>query len=200
MNKLKKIVITTGLLLSMSAFTMNSKSEAATQTHNVKPGESYWKIASEFGVPINSLLKANHKTSTLLYAGENLVIPNSPITAAEKDLIARLVHAEAKGEPYAGKVAVATVIFNRVTSVDFPNTIHDVIYQIESGHYAFTPVQNGAINQPADEASKQAVNEALAFRGQGKGSLYFFNPNTAKSNWILTREVTTTIGNHRFAK
>ncbi|WP_442852751.1 hypothetical protein [Bacillus sp. MB2021] len=32
------------------------------------------------------------------------------------------------------------------------------------------------------------------------GSLYFYNPQTAKSEWILTKEVTVRIGNHTFAK
>ncbi|HCC3219369.1 TPA: cell wall hydrolase, partial [Legionella pneumophila] len=52
----------------------------------------------------------------------------------------------------------------------------------------------------ADAESKRAVNEAIALGSQGNGSLYFFNPKTAKSDWILTREVTVTIGNHRFAR
>jgi len=200
MNKLKKLVIASGLILSMSAFTLNGTTEAATTTHKVQSGETYWKIATNFGVPVTSLMKVNNATSSALNVGQNLVIPNSTITAAEKDLMARLVRAEAVGEPYAGKVAVATVILNRVSSPDFPNSVREVIYQISNGHYAFTPVQNGQINQPADAASKQAVNEALAFRGQGKGSLFFYNPKTSSSNWILSREVTVTIGNHRFAK
>ncbi|MEH7354545.1 cell wall hydrolase [Neobacillus drentensis] len=200
MNKLKKLVIASGLILSMSAFTLNGTTEAATTTHKVQSGETYWKIATKFGVPVTNLMKANNATSSALNVGQNLVIPNSTITEAEKDLMARLVHAEAVGEPYAGKVAVATVILNRVASPDFPNSVREVIYQISNGHYAFTPVQNGQINQPADAASKQAVNEALAFRGQGKGSLFFYNPKTSSSNWILSREVTVTIGNHRFAK
>ncbi|MFJ5713931.1 cell wall hydrolase [Neobacillus sp. NPDC093127] len=200
MNKLKKLVITTGLILSMSAFTLNGMTEAATTTHKVQSGDSYYKIAAKFGVPVNSLMKANNAASSALNVGQNLVIPNSTVTAAEKDLMARLVHAEAKGEPYAGKVAVATVILNRVASKDFPNTINGVIYEKSNGYYAFTPVQNGAINQPADASSKQAVNEALAFKGQGNGSLFFFNPKTAVSKWIFSREVTVTIGNHRFAK
>jgi N-acetylmuramoyl-L-alanine amidase len=145
-------------------------------------------------------MQANHATNSYLYGGQNIVIPNSTISVADKDLMARLVHAEAVGEPYAGKVAVATVILNRVSSADFPNSIRSVIYQISNGHYAFTPVQNGHINQPADAASKRAVNEALAFRGQGSGSLFFYNPRTAISKWILSRHVTVTIGNHRFAK
>ncbi|MBL4954490.1 cell wall hydrolase [Neobacillus sp. OS1-32] len=199
MKKLKKLVISAGLILSMSAFTLNGTTEAAT-THKVQSGETFWKIAVKYGVPVKSLLTANHKTGSLLYPGENLVIPNSSVTAAEKDLMARLVHAEAKGEPYAGKVAVATVILNRVASPDFPNTISGVIYDKENGHYAFTPVMNGAIKQPADAASKKAVNEALAFRGQGSGSLFFYNPKTAVSKWVATRQVTVKIGNHVFAK
>ncbi|WP_144556132.1 cell wall hydrolase [Bacillus sp. X1(2014)] len=200
MNKFKKLLIATGLILSMSAFTLNGTTEAATTTHKVQTGETYWKIAVKYGLTVNNLKKANNKTSNLLYAGSNLVIPNSSVTAAEKDLMARLVRAEAVGEPYAGKVAVATVILNRVSSPDFPNTVKGVIYEKSNGYYAFTPVKNGTINQPADAASKRAVNEALAFRGQGNGSLFFYNPKTAVSKWIYSRPVTVTIGNHRFAK
>ncbi|MEH7106427.1 cell wall hydrolase [Bacillus sp. JJ1764] len=200
MNKLKKLVIAAGLMLSISSFTLNVQTEAATSTYKVNTGETYWKIAAKFGVPIRNLMDANHATSSALYAGQNLVIPNSTISAADKDLLARLVRAEAVGEPYAGKVAVATVILNRLKNPSFPSTVHGVIYQIDGGHYAFTPVQNGTINQPADTASKQAVNEALAFSGQGSGSLYFYNPRTTTSKWILSRPVTLTIGNHRFAR
>jgi N-acetylmuramoyl-L-alanine amidase len=200
MKKLKKLVIAAGLLLSISFGASTIHSEAATTTHKVQYGETYWKIAVGFGVPVRTLMQANHATSSYLYTRQNIVIPNSTISVADKDLMARLVHAEAVGEPYAGKVAVATVILNRVSSPDFPNSIRSVIYQISNGHYAFTPVQNGQINQPADAASERAVNEALAFKGQGKGSLFFYNPKTAVSTWILSRPVTVTIGNHRFAK
>ncbi len=197
MIKLKKLVIATGLILSMSAFTLTNQTEAATN-HTVQYGETYWKIAKGFGIPVNTLMKANN--SKPLFAGQNMTLPNSPISAADKELMARLVRAEAVGEPYAGKVAVATVILNRVASPDFPNSVREVIYQISNGHYAFTPVQNGQINQPADAASKRAVNEALAIKGQGNGSLFFYNPKTAISQWITSRETTVTIGNHRFAK
>lgn len=197
MNKMKKFIITAGLMVSFSAFTMTNPSEAAT-IHKVQSGETYWKIAKGFGVPLNHLMEANHNTA--LYTGENMVIPNASMSMADKDLMARLVHAEAVGEPYAGKVAVATVILNRVKSPDFPNSIREVIYQISNGHYAFTPVQNGQINQPADDASKRAVNEAIALSENGTGSLFFYNPKTSISSWILSRPVTVTIGNHRFAK
>ncbi|KKI93968.1 peptidoglycan-binding protein [Bacillus sp. SA1-12] len=175
-----------------------SKANAAT-THQVQTGDTLWLIGKKYGVSVKSLKSVNQKSSDLLYAGEKLTIPDT-ITAAEKDLLARLVHAEAKGEPYAGKVAVASVVLNRVDSPLFPNDIKSVIYQIEQGHYAFSPVQNGTINQPAGAEAKAAVQEALAFRGMGNGSLYFYNPKTSTSTWITSREMTITIGKHRFAK
>ena len=139
--------------------------------------------------------EANHKSTDSINANETLTIPNS-ISESDKELLARLVQAEAKGEPYAGKVAVATVVLNRVDSDSFPNSIHDVIYQGTQ----FTPVQNGEINKAADAEAKKAVNEALAFRGQGKGSLFFFNPDKTSDQWLRQKQVTITIGNHVFAK
>jgi N-acetylmuramoyl-L-alanine amidase len=197
----KKLVISTVSILTMSIYILNPMTNAeASTTYQVQSGDTLWKIATKYGVPIAQLKSVNNRTSDVIYPGQNLVIPNATISEADKDLMARLVYAEAKGEPYAGKVAVATVILNRVASSEFPNSIREVIYQVSNGYYAFTPVQNGAINQPADAASRNAVNEALAFRGQGSGSLFFYNPNTAVSQWITFRPVTITIGNHRFAR
>ena len=198
MKKLKKLIVAAGLMLSISAFTLTNQAEAAT-TRNIQYGDTYWKIAKGFGVPINSLMNVNNSKS--LIAGQTMTLPNSIISAADKDLMARLVRAEAVGESYAGKVAVATVVLNRVfMSDDFPDTVRGVIYQISNGYYAFTPVANGQINQPADAESKRAVNEALALLGKGNGSLFFYNPNTAQSSWIKSRQVTVKIGNHVFAR
>jgi N-acetylmuramoyl-L-alanine amidase len=197
MKKLKKIII--GSVLSLSLFGFHSNADAATN-YQVKPGDTFWKIASRFGVTVSTLKNNNDRTSNMLYAGESISIPASMISFADKDLMARLVEAEAKGESYAGKVAVATVILNRMDHPNFPDTVKGVVYQIDGGYYAFTPVKNGMINNPAGAEAKRAVNEALSLRGTGKGSIYFYNPKTAASSWILSRTVTTRIGNHVFAK
>ncbi|GCD83550.1 hypothetical protein PTHTG4_26130 [Parageobacillus thermoglucosidasius] len=181
------------------AFFLGSHAYAAT-THTVKHGETLWNIAKQYGVPLKQLQKQNGKYTNVLFFGETLVIPKATISASEKDLLARLVHAEAKGEPYAGKVAVATVVLNRVDHPDFPDTIRAVIYERSGGHYAFTPVQNGTIHEPVDREACQAVEESLAFRGLGNGSLYVYNPKTAKSNWLRSKPITVVIGNHVFAK
>ncbi|HHW39378.1 MAG TPA: LysM peptidoglycan-binding domain-containing protein [Bacillales bacterium] len=198
MKTLKKIMVVASL--SLSLFGLNSQAGAATTTHFVKSGETYYKIAQKYGLSVNYLKSINNKSSNALYVGQKLVLPHTPITQSDKELMARLVSAEAKGEPYAGKVAVATVILNRVDSVEFPNTVEGVVYQNVSGYYAFTPVQNGAIGQAADADSKKAVEEALAYRGKGNGSLYFYNPKTSTSKWVDSREATVWIGQHKFAK
>jgi len=115
----------------------------------------------------------------------------------ELDLLARLVRAEAESEPYQGKVAVACVVLNRVASSSFPNSIKEVIYQ--KGQ--FQPVRNGEINQPADEDSIRAVQEAMdEKRDVAAGSLFFFNPATATNRWLDTRATTLVIGHHVFKK
>ncbi|CAM3718536.1 cell wall hydrolase [Mesobacillus thioparans] len=116
------------------------------------------------------------------------------IKEEEVKLLARLVHAEAKGEPYEGKVAVAEVVLNRVENEQFPDTVKEVIYQKN----AFQPVQNGAINKPASEEAIKAVEDALEHENK-TDCLYFYNPETATSKWIFTRDVVKTIGKHAFA-
>lgn len=126
--------------------------------------------------------------------------PAISLTTEEKDLLARLVEAEAKGEPFEGKEAVATVVLNRVESPEFPDTVRNVITEVVGNAYAFSPVQNGEINKPASEESKQAVDEALTRDDRLHDSIYFYNPEIATDNWIRSREVVTSIGNHVFAK
>lgn len=198
LKKLKKGIIATLAFGTMISVLPINNTEAA-MNYTVKNGDSLYKIGQTYGVPVLRLQSMNQLNSSLIYPGQQLTIPEQ-ISAQELDLLARLVHAEAKGEPYAGKVAVATVVLNRVDHPDFPDTITEVINGKDHGYYAFTPVANGQINMPADPESVKAVKEALAFRGQGNGSLFFYNPKTSTSGYVATREVTITIGNHVFAK
>ncbi|WP_077622325.1 cell wall hydrolase [Sediminibacillus massiliensis] len=161
--------------------------------------EDSWNISTYFADSPSRTEKVQvHKQSSLNPSKKKDLPPS--ISAEEKNLMARLVHAEAEGESYKGKVAVATVVLNRVEHEGFPDSIKEVVYQRTGKVYAFSPVQNGSINQLPGEDSVKAVEEALTNGGQNNDSLYFYNPKTAKSEWILTRKVTHTIGNHRFAE
>lgn len=118
--------------------------------------------------------------------------------ASDLQLMARAINGEARGEPYEGQVAVGAVILNRVKSSKFPNTIAGVIYQ--SG--AFTAVSDGQINVPIAENSTvyKAAQDALNGWDPTNGCLYYFNPDTATSDWIWSRQIVKKIGKHNFCK
>lgn len=109
-------------------------------------------------------------------------------------LLAKCIHAEARGEPYIGKVAVGAVILNRVASDLFPNTVYGVVYQ----PWAFTCTEDGQIDLEPDRASWQAAQDALNGWDPSYGCIYYYNPRTATSSWIFNREIVTTIGQHVF--
>lgn len=117
-------------------------------------------------------------------------------SSSDRDLLARCVYAEARGEPYTGQVAVAAVVLNRVESASFPNTISGVIYQ----PYAFTCVSDGQINYAPDSTAYSAADDALGGWDPTNGCLYYYNPATATSKWIWSLKVELTIGRHSFAR
>ncbi|WP_191399701.1 peptidoglycan-binding protein [Flavonifractor sp. An306] len=100
--------------------------------------------------------------------------------SASLDLLARVISAEARGEPYSGQVAVGAVILNRVE------------------HPSFTCMVDGQFNEPVAESAVRAAQEALNGADPSGGAIYYFNPNTATSAWIWSRPLIKVIGNHRF--
>ncbi len=118
----------------------------------------------------------------------------------ERLLLARLVRAEAEAEPFEGQVAVGAVVLNRVESPDYPDTVTDVIFQVDHGYVQFTPVANGTINLPPTEEALEAADRALAGEDPSLGAIGFYNPWKSYDPWVRTRPVTTVIGNHVFFK
>ncbi len=112
----------------------------------------------------------------------------------ELALLARIISAESRGEPYVGQVAVGAVILNRVKHPSFPNTIAGVVYQ----KGAFTAVVDGQFDQPVASSAYKAAQDAMNGWDPTGGAIYYYNPKTATSAWIRTRPVITTIGNHVF--
>ena len=116
-------------------------------------------------------------------------------TSSDVALLARLIHAEARGESYTGHVAVGAVVLNRVRSSSFPNTISAVVYQ----PYAFTCVNDGQINLSPNQTAFSAAKDAMNGWDPSYGSLYYYNPAIATSKWIFSRKTVVTIGKHVFA-
>ena len=110
-------------------------------------------------------------------------------------LLARTIHAEGRGEPYTGQVAIGAVVMNRVRSGEFPNTIAGVVYQ----KHAFTAVSDGQINLTPNETAMRAARDAMNGWDPTGGALYYYNPAVATSAWIFDRQTVTVIGKHVFA-
>ncbi len=115
---------------------------------------------------------------------------------SDLNLLAHLIYAEARGEPYTGQVAVGAVVLNRVKNSSFPNSVAGVIYQ--SG--AFDVVSDGQINYSPNSTAIKAATDAMNGWDPTYGCIYYFNPNTATSSWIWSRPYVITIGNHRFCR
>ncbi len=121
---------------------------------------------------------------------------SSSTSNSDLNLLARLVYAEARGEPYTGQVAVAAVVLNRVKNSSFPNSVAGVIYQ----KGAFSVVDDGQINLTPNQTAYSAARDAINGWDPTYGAIYYFNPKTATNGWIWSRPVTVVIGNHRFCK
>ena len=162
--------------------------------YTVQYGESVSDIAVEYGVPVEDLISENHLQGETVEEGDQLVLPET-VSDEEKELMARLVNAEARGESYEGKVAVATVVLNRVDSPQFPDTITEVIYAKNQ----FSPVADGSIDLEPSEEAMDAVNEAIALQEEGTDATFFYNPDATDCQWIKALPVIEVIGNHTFA-
>ena len=115
-------------------------------------------------------------------------------TQANISLLARIISAEARGEPYVGQVAVGAVILNRIEHPSFPDTLSGVIYQ----NGAFTAVTDGQFNQPVASSAYNAARDALNGWDPTGGCIYYYNPSKTSNKFIRSRQVVTVIGSHRF--
>ena len=182
--------------------------------HRVAPGETLWLISQQYGVSVTAIAQASGICNpALIYPGQLLTIHGSgsnpghslpptsgnfSLSAADLDLIARLVHAEAAGEPNLGQVAVAASVLNRVKDPRYPNTVREVILQVEYGCYQYSPVLDGRINLPASQTAYRAVQDALNGSDPSLGATGFYNPAKTTNQRVRSQPVTTTIGNHVF--
>jgi N-acetylmuramoyl-L-alanine amidase len=115
-------------------------------------------------------------------------------TESNINLLARIISAEARGEPYTGQVAVGAVVLNRVESPSFPDTISGVIYQ----NGAFTAINDGQFWEPIESGCYNAARDALNGWDPTGGALYYYNPAKTSNKWIRSRPVITQIGDHLF--
>lgn len=183
--------------------------DSNTVTHIVQEGDTLYAIAQKHSIELRHLMRANNLTGSLIRPGDILVIPENSapkqnlsrgeISREDLLLLARIIHAEARGESFEGQVAVGAVILNRLASPYFPKTMREVIYQKTYKTYQFSPVADGTINLEPDAKAIEAATQAISGADPTGGALFFYNPDIASDQWIRTLPVVLKIGNHVFA-
>ncbi len=155
-------------------------------------------------VPLSQEVSENNNINSIdLYKETNNVVEvisfgNNKVLVSKEDidLMSKTVSAESKGEPYEGKVAVASVILNRASHPSFPKTIRDVIIQKN----AFSCVKDNTVYENPDDSCYSAVMDAIKGNDPTNKAVFFYNPNTATSKWMknINKSNIKTIGNHVF--
>ncbi|MEG0259025.1 MAG: spore cortex-lytic enzyme [Lysinibacillus sp.] len=164
--------------------TGNSEYNDAFVKEQLKKGNKFTHYG---GIPYEQQVKNGSGPST------NTQLPPK-FSERDLQLLANAVYGEARGEPYEGQVAVAAVILNRLEHPDFPNTISEIIFQ----PLAFTAVADGQIWLVPNERAKEALIDAMNGWDPSENAVYYFNPKTATSKWIWSRQQIKKIGEHIF--
>jgi len=186
-SELQKRLTQLGFVLGPVDGIFGSKTEAAVRRYQKERGLKVDGIAGPETIKDLKLLTGASTTA----GGKAVGFKNSDV-----DLLARVISAEARGEPYRGQVAVGAVILNRIESSQFPNSIPDIVYQPR----AFSSVDDGQIYMQASSSAVKAAYEALSGSDPSRGALYFFNPAKTSNKFIWSRPQITKIGNHIFAR
>lgn len=134
-----------------------------------------------------------------VYAGETPLL----ITEEDKEVLLRIVEAEATGEDVKGRMLVANVILNRVVSEEFPDSIAEVVFENNGKTYQFAPIKDGRYwKVRITEKTREAVERVLAGEDYSQGALYFAARRLANQKamrWFDTSlEYLFTYGVHEF--
>lgn len=110
------------------------------------------------------------------------------LSEEEREVLLRIVEAEAGSEDEDGRLLVANVVLNRVNNEAFPNSVTEVVFQQSKGVTQFSPVRSGRYyTVEISEKTIAAVDRALAGEDISQGALYFASrkrASTSKMRWF----------------
>ena len=110
------------------------------------------------------------------------------LSEEDYEVLLRIVEAEAGCEDVNGRMLVAGVILNRVTSDKFPDTVKQVVFQQENGVAQFSPIKDGRYyNVCVSDETIEAVTRVLYGEDLSEGALYFASrkyANPERMQWF----------------
>ncbi len=163
-----------------------------------KTDQAVRRFQQEHGLKVDGVAGAQTIKELKRLTGESTNATGQPVGYKNVDtnLLAKLVSAEARGEPYVGQVAVAAVVLNRIKDAAFPKSVAGVIYQPG----AFSSVNDGQINMQPTSTAVRAAQEAASGVDPSHGAMFFFNPAKTSNKYIWSRPQILKIGNHIFTR
>ena len=199
-----------GLLKFGSRGTAVVKLQQALKNKGFSPGAAdgiYGKMTENAVIKFQQANKlridgiAGRETQSRLFATTAVASRGTSYTSTDLYWLSRIINAEAEAESYTGKVAVGNVIFNRVKSSSFPNTVKGVIFEYYKGIPQFSPVADGTIYNDPNADSIKAAKAAFNGTSYVGNATYFFNPDKSEGTWIVNNKTfVKRIGNHVFYK
>ena len=106
-------------------------------------------------------------------------------TKEEVGMLEQIVEAEATGEDIIGKILVANVIFNRMESDEFPDSVKEVIFQKSGGDYQFSPIADKRFwSVEVTKDTKKAVERAIDGEDYSEGAIFFMARRLARKSSI----------------
>lgn len=101
-------------------------------------------------------------------------------SAEDSYLLAKIAMAEAEGCNTQTKTLIIMCVLNRVSSDEFPNTIHDVIFQTNQ----FSPIDNGRWDRvEPNEDCWEAVKAVMEAKYDYSGGATYFESCDDEDNW-----------------
>ena len=168
----------------------NSKIDGIYGTITKKAVERFQK---DNGLTVDGIAGKNTLKALKIKGNSNSY---SGYSSSDYELLARIISAESRGEPYLGQVAVGAVVLNRIEHPSFPDTLAGVVYQ----KGAFSCLDDGQFYEPIADSCYSAAQDAINGVDPSGGAIYYYNPKTATNKWIFSRKIITTIGKHRFCE
>lgn len=161
--------------------TMGGMVEEKTKAKNPEKKAIVKQTETKVGKKLKTKVKVKKKSPEVKKkAVKEAVIK---LSSGEKEILQRIVEAEATGEDIKGRILVANVILNRVKNKQFPDTVKEVVFQRSGGSVQFSPTKDGRYwSVTISKKTKEAVDRVLKGEDYSQGALYFSARSRADKN------------------
>lgn len=215
MKKAIKIVVVSVIILSLITISISALSKIGSRSEEVRDIQTRLKNWGYYNGNVDGIFGTGTKNAVIAFQKANGLVADGIVgkktlealglkdadgnsygeyNSSDYELLARIISAEARGEPYQGQVAVGAVVLNRIEHPSFPDTLSGVVYQ----KGAFSCLSDGQFYEPIADSAYRAASDAMNGLDPSSGAIYYYNPAKSTNKWIFSREIITTIGSHRF--